>query len=120
MTLSYGGEIVDLTPPWRRLTIREAVMKHGGAEQSDVASVAGLQSFAKKKGLAVDLNAPYGNLLVEVFEEVAEAKLIQPTFITGYPLESRRWRARAIRTLLWLTASNSTSAAASWPMLSRS
>jgi lysyl-tRNA synthetase class 2 len=76
-----------LTPPWRRLTIREAVTTHGGAEQSDVASVAGLQSFAKKKGLAVNLNAPYGNLLVEVFEEVAEAKLMQPTFVTGYPLE---------------------------------
>jgi lysyl-tRNA synthetase class 2 len=87
MTLSYGGETIDLTPPWRRLTIREAVTTHGGAEQSDVASVAGLQSFAKKKGLAVNLNAPYGNLLVEVFEEVAEAKLMQPTFVTGYPLE---------------------------------
>ncbi|MDZ4340959.1 MAG: lysine--tRNA ligase [Candidatus Binatia bacterium] len=87
MTLSYGGEAIDLTPPWRRLTIREAVMAHGGAEPSDVATLAGLQSFAKKKGVAVDLNAPYGNLLVEVFEEVAEAKLIQPTFVTGYPLE---------------------------------
>ena len=87
MTMSYGGETIDLTPPWRRLTIREAVMTHGGAEPSDVASLAGLQSFAKKRGLAVDLNAPYGNLLVEVFEEVAEVKLIQPTFVTGYPLE---------------------------------
>ena len=35
----------------------------------------------------VDLNIPYGNLLVEVFEQVAESKLIQPTFMTGYPLE---------------------------------
>jgi lysyl-tRNA synthetase class 2 len=37
--------------------------------------------------LQVDLSAPYGNVLVEVFEEVAEAQLIQPTFITGYPIE---------------------------------
>jgi lysyl-tRNA synthetase class 2 len=37
--------------------------------------------------LHVDYDAPYGNLLVEVFEEVAEAKLIQPTFIVGYPIE---------------------------------
>src|SRR3970282_2709042 len=73
--------------PGRRLTIREAVMTLGGAEQIDLASIAGRQGFAKKKGLAVDLNAPYGNLLVEVFEEVAEAKRIEPTFITGYPLE---------------------------------
>jgi len=87
MALSYGGEAIDLTPPWRRLTIPEAVVTHGGGEPSDVASVAGLQGFAKKKCLAVDVNAPYGNLLVEIFEEVAEAKLVQPTFITGYPLE---------------------------------
>jgi lysyl-tRNA synthetase class II len=35
----------------------------------------------------LDLSAPYGNALVEVFEAVAEAQLIQPTFITGYPIE---------------------------------
>lgn len=87
LTLSYGGEAIDLTPPWRRLTVREAVMIYGGAEATDVATLAGLQRFAKENGLAVDFDAPYGNLLVEIFEEVAEAKLIQPTFITGYPLE---------------------------------
>jgi lysyl-tRNA synthetase, class II len=47
----------------------------------------GLRQFARSKGVRVDLEAPYGNLLVEVFEEVAEAQLIQPTFITGYPIE---------------------------------
>jgi lysyl-tRNA synthetase class 2 len=46
-----------------------------------------LQSFARNNGLEVNLDTPYGNLLVEVFEEVAEAKIVEPTFIVGYPIE---------------------------------
>ena len=85
--LPYNGAIIDLTRPWQRLTLRDAVMVHGGAHEADVASLEGLQAFAKNRGLKIDLNVPYGKLLVAVFEEVAEAKLIQPTFITGYPIE---------------------------------
>jgi lysyl-tRNA synthetase, class II len=87
LKVPYGEHVIDLSPPWARLTIRDAVMLHGGAEQKDLDSLAELQSFAKRKNLHVDLSAPHGNLLVQVFEEVAEAKLIQPTFVTGYPLE---------------------------------
>jgi lysyl-tRNA synthetase class 2 len=87
LQLPYNGATIDLTPPWQRLTIRQAIMVHGGAQERDVDCVAGLQAFAKQHELKVDLNLPYGKLLVEVFEEVAEAKLIQPTFITGYPIE---------------------------------
>ena len=87
LQLPYGEHAIDLTPPWRRLTIREAVIAHGGATETDVDSVDGLQGFAKKHNLKVDLNAPYGKVLVEIFEEVAEARLIQPTFMTGYPIE---------------------------------
>ena len=87
MQVSYGGQTIDLTPPWRRLTIQEAIAAHGGAELRAIGAIEGLQAFAKQKGLPVDLNVSYGNLLVEVFEETAEAQLIQPTFIVGYPLE---------------------------------
>ncbi len=85
--VSYGGQTIDLTPPWRRLTITEAIVTHGGADEAEVSTLEGLQNFARRKGLHADLNAPYGNLVVEVFEEIAESQLIQPTFITGYPLE---------------------------------
>ncbi|MGZ9143225.1 MAG: lysine--tRNA ligase, partial [Candidatus Binatia bacterium] len=85
--LAYNGAAIDLTRPWRRLTIREAVMVHGGAEEKDVASLAGLQAFARERGLKIDLDVSYGKLLVAVFEEVAETKLIQPTFLTGFPVE---------------------------------
>src|SRR5438128_906277 len=87
LQVSYGGQTIDLTPPWRRLTITEAIVTHGGADEAEVSTLEGLQNFARRKGLHADLNAPYGNLVVEVFEEIAESQLIQPTFITGYPLE---------------------------------
>jgi lysyl-tRNA synthetase, class II len=87
LTLAYGDHLVDLTPPWRRLTIPEAIMRHGGATENDVRSLEGLNNFAKRKGVRVDARVPYGNALVEVFEQVAEPQLIQPTFMIGYPIE---------------------------------
>src|SRR4029077_18359086 len=76
MQVSYGGRTIDLTPPWRQLTIQEAIAAHGGAELQAIGAIEGLQAFAKQKGLPVDINVSYGNLLVEVFEETAEAQLI--------------------------------------------
>jgi lysyl-tRNA synthetase class 2 len=87
LKVPYGEHLVDLAPPWRRLTIAEAIMLHGGALEKDVGSREGLRDFANRKGVHVDSTAPYGNALVEIFEQVAEAQLIQPTFITGYPIE---------------------------------
>jgi lysyl-tRNA synthetase class 2 len=86
-TVTYGDHTIDLTPPWRRLSIREAISVHGHVAEDHIATLDGLRDFAKTKSLRVDLSAPYGNLLVEVFEEIAESQLIQPTFMTGYPLE---------------------------------
>ncbi len=87
LQLAYGEQHVDLTPPWRRLTIKEAIRVHGGAEGQGLDDMESLRRFAKDKGLHIDTSAPYGNALIEVFEGVAEANLIQPTFVTGYPIE---------------------------------
>ncbi len=87
LEVTYGDHAINLTPPWRRLTIREAIMIHGEARSQDVEDLDGLHRFAKNKGLHIDSSAPYSSALVEIFEAVAEAQLIQPTFITGYPIE---------------------------------
>ena len=112
--LSYGGESVDLTPPWRRLTIADAIVEYGGVDGGDISSIAGLHEFVRGKNLQLDLNAPYGNLLVEVFEHVAEAHLIQPTFITGFPIEVSPWQERIRKTRLSWTASSSILRAGRW------
>lgn len=85
--ISWGEQTVDLQPPWKRLSLTEAIEQYGGAKKGEVGTAGGLRAFARKKNLHVDPGLPYGNLLVEVFEEVAESQLIQPTFVVGYPLE---------------------------------
>ncbi|MBI5016731.1 MAG: lysine--tRNA ligase [Deltaproteobacteria bacterium] len=86
LRLTHDGREIDLTPPWERLTVREAVQRHGGLSADEVQDPAALLSRARSLGLEVD-GLPYGKLLVEVFEAVAEPHLIQPVFITEYPVE---------------------------------
>jgi lysyl-tRNA synthetase class 2 len=87
LKFSYGGREVDLSRPWRRLTVREAVMVYGKLGEADLADRGKLLAFAKSLGLELDDKIGNGKLLIEIFEMVAEPHLWQPTFITQYPTE---------------------------------
>ncbi|HWP56331.1 MAG TPA: lysine--tRNA ligase [Candidatus Acidoferrales bacterium] len=87
LTLSFDGHLIDLQPPWRRLPLAAAVVEYGGAHPEEVLTADGLRGFARRRGLAVEAHLSYGELLVEVFEKVAEEHLIQPTFVTQFPVE---------------------------------
>jgi lysyl-tRNA synthetase class 2 len=83
----YGDREVDLSRPWQRLTVREAVLKYGEIDAADVDDRERLLAYSDRLGLELDRNIGYGKLLTEVFDEVAEPELWQPTFITQYPTE---------------------------------
>ena len=85
--VSSGDQVIDLQPPWRRLSLTEAIEEYGKVKREEVATIEPLRAFARKNGLQVDTEIPYGNLLVEVFDKIVEPNLIQPTFVIGYPLE---------------------------------
>ena len=87
LQFSYGDHALDLQPPWRRVTLAEAIGQYGGAARAETATVEGLRAFAGRRALEVDPGLSYGKLLVEIFENVAEPCLIQPTFVVGYPIE---------------------------------
>lgn len=87
LTVSGGDHEIDLQPPWHRLSLVDAVRRYGGAGEKDLGSVEALRAFARRKELQVESGLSYGELLVEVFEKIVEPQLIQPTFVTGYPLE---------------------------------
>jgi lysyl-tRNA synthetase class 2 len=87
LRLRWGDREIDLTPPWERLTLREAVRRHAGARESDLASEASLRAFAVARGLSLHKDWSAGKILLELFEELAEAKLVSPTFVLGYPVE---------------------------------
>jgi lysyl-tRNA synthetase class 2 len=81
------GLNISFQRPWKRLTVREAVLEYGDieAERLDDRDLALV--YARSIGLDLPTDIGYGKLLMEIFEEVAEHKLIQPTFITAYPTE---------------------------------
>ena len=87
LVIPYGGKTVDLTPPWDRLTLKEAIVKYGHVETAVLDDHAQSLAYAETLGLELDARIGHGKLLAELFDEVVEPKLWQPTFITEYPTE---------------------------------
>jgi lysyl-tRNA synthetase class 2 len=87
LVLPWGEHTIDLTPPWPRLTVKEAVAKYTGLAPADVEDETKLRSYAATHGIPLADDAPYGKVLIELFEKTGEANLIHPTFITEYPVE---------------------------------
>ena len=86
--LTYQGTDVDLTPPWRRATMHELVQDATGLDFTAFSSRDQAASAMAEAGLEVPAQADsVGRLLNEAFEQRVEATLIQPTFVTDYPLE---------------------------------
>ncbi len=88
-TLEWLGETVDLTPGWRRLTMVDAVREYVGIDFGAITDDAEAVAAAKTKGveLAPAAEKTWGNALYACFDQKVEEKLVQPTFITMYPVE---------------------------------
>ncbi len=88
LQITYQGTAIDLTPPWRRVTMHELVQEQTGVDLSQfisleeakqAASTAGVQGLADCSSI--------GRVLQEAFEQKGEPTLIQPTFVLDYPVE---------------------------------
>ena len=86
-SITYQGVDLDFTPPWRRLSLEQALVEDGGFSQGEIEETAALRSTCERCGSERLENMSHGELLVELFEQTVEEKLIQPTFITQYPVE---------------------------------
>ena len=85
----YQGQEVDLTPPFRRLTMNDAVKEFTGKDIYACATDEEARAIAKELGIELkDPESSKGKVLVEAFDAFVESKLIQPTFITDYPIEN--------------------------------
>jgi lysyl-tRNA synthetase class 2 len=83
----YQGREIDLTPPWRRITVRDAVETIGGVDPAALADPERMAGHARGLGIEVKSSDPPGKVLMAIFEETVEQKLVQPTFITHYPVD---------------------------------
>jgi len=90
--INYQGTELDLTPPWNRMTMVEAVKKYSGVDFNEIKSDEEAREVAKKLKVLDELkkklkDCTKGDILNAVFEAYVEEHLIQPTFILDYPVE---------------------------------
>jgi len=85
--INYQGIEVDLAPPWKRLTMNEALIEIAGIDKTILHDDEKVMALAKDKGILLDKQAGPGKARTELFELLVEEKLINPTFITSYPTE---------------------------------
>ena len=87
MNIEYQGQQIDLTPPWTRLSMIEAVLKYAGINFDEISTDEGAREAAKSKGMDIEGSPVKGEVLNMMFEEFVETNLVQPTFIIDYPVE---------------------------------
>ncbi len=86
--ITYQQEEIDLTPPWRRVTMHELVKEATGLDFNNFQNFDTAAAAAQAAGIEIPADCKtIGKLLNEAFEQKVEATLIQPTFIIDYPLE---------------------------------
>ena len=84
--VKVGENTINFKKPWKRYTMYEVIKEFTGVDISTMEEDE-LKETAKKMGVIVDKSMGRGKLIDEIFGETCEAKLIQPTFITDYPVE---------------------------------
>ena len=88
-TLNYQGEEIDFSKPFTRLSMAEAVCEYNGPlSVDDCLDPDALANHVRSIGLETPQEKTASGLLLALFEETVEGKLISPTFITGYPAEA--------------------------------
>jgi len=86
-TIEYQGQSIEMGGTWTRLTLAEALEKMGGLAPHLLNDRDGLLAFAQDKGVKLSKTGRIGKIITKLFDVLVEPQLIQPTFITGYPVE---------------------------------
>jgi lysyl-tRNA synthetase class 2 len=86
-SLPWGDGHLSLARPWRRLSMRDAILAHSRLEPADLADRAALERSARSLGVPDVDRLVTGKLLAEIFEFTAESRLADPTFVTDFPAD---------------------------------
>ena len=86
LKLTYQGKEIDLSRPWPRYSLKEALAIFGGLESTEVENEVKLRTKAESLGITV-AGQDSGKVITKLFDVLVEPKLEQPTFITHYPLD---------------------------------
>jgi lysyl-tRNA synthetase class 2 len=86
-TVSFQGVAINFKPPYRRVTVREALSEQLQVSLSQLADQAFVRALADKFNVPYNPDWPVGKVLMALFEEKVEASLVQPTFVCDFPLD---------------------------------
>ena len=86
-SLRFGEQTIDLAPPWRRVTMREAVREYAGVDFFDYRDAESITALLREKGIRAPENAGWGKLLDALVSATVEPRMVQPTFLLDYPVE---------------------------------
>jgi len=85
--LTYQGHDINLTPPWTRTTMRDAILEATGVDIGLHTELSSLRRRAKELNVELDAKPTWGQQIDDLLSEYVEPQLIQPTFITDYPVD---------------------------------
>jgi len=85
--LTYQGKDLDFTPPWTRIRYEESLLEYGKVDAAVLKDPSKAVELAKRLGLELKRGTTHGKVLDDLFKELVEPHLLQPTFVTHYPTE---------------------------------
>jgi lysyl-tRNA synthetase class 2 len=85
--ITYNGETIELSPPWRRVSLREIIREYSGIDFEDYPEAESLRGRMREIGLGKDASKGRGKLIDELLATLVEPRLLQPTFVLDYPVE---------------------------------
>ncbi len=86
-TIQYQGQTIDLEKGWSRIPMIDSLTTIGGIDPEILNDTQSLLNFAQENNIQITKKDRHGKILTKLFDILVEPKLIQPTFITGYPVE---------------------------------
>ena len=87
LTLRWGEHMLDLTPPWKRIPLRQAILEATGIDYEAYPDAESLAAAMKEIGHEPDPHSNWGKLVDSLMAKHVEPNLIQPTFLIDYPLD---------------------------------
>lgn len=85
--VEYQGETIEFKQGWKRIPMIESLSTIGGIDPEILNDTDALLQFAEQQNIQITKKERHGKVLTKLFDILVEPKLIQPTFITGYPVE---------------------------------
>jgi lysyl-tRNA synthetase class 2 len=86
-SIEYQKNSIDFTPPWPRLTLFDVLRDMAGVQEEVLTDISAATKFAQSKDITLSRTDSLGKILAKIFDQMVEPKLVQPTFIIGYPVE---------------------------------